>query len=209
MTGLIFKVIDGATKLVQERARAAGGAHASALKSSGFRLRQLIKQGMKEQAPGGQTWPQASPWVQFGSSLAARARAIQRRVEKRKSSSAKPPRLTGSKSRTPLSRLAGGVRYETSGADSDIRVRIGFINPRLQQLAAYHAVPHAVPVTGKMRRLIFAVGLGISKRTITIPARPHVEPVYRRNHARIAGFCQQRTNAAWGGKDPKSIAPPF
>jgi hypothetical protein len=209
MTELIFKVIDSATKMVEERAKAAGQAHASALKSSGFRLRQLIKQGMKEQAPGGEAWPRASAWVQFGSSLAARARAIQRRTDKRKRQPAKPPGLTGSKGRTPLSKLAGGARYETTGADNDIRVRIGFLNPRLQQLAAYHAVPHTVPVTAKMRRLIFAVGLGISKSTINIPARPHVAPVYRKNQARIQGFCQQRINAAFAGRDPKSVAVPF
>ena len=48
-----------------------------------------------------------------------------------------------------------------------------------------------------MRRLIFAVGLGISKSTLTIPARPHVGPVYRKNQARLAGFVQQRINAAF------------
>jgi hypothetical protein len=36
-----------------------------------------------------------------------------------------------------------------------------------------------------------------------------VEPVYRKNQARIAGFVQQRINTAWAGGDPKGIPPPF
>jgi len=117
--------------------------------------------------------------------------------------------LYGTKGRTPLKKLAAGARYEKTGSSAETRVRIGFLNPRLAQLAAYHAVAHDVPVTPKMRRLIFAVGLGIAKRTIHIPARPHVDPVYRKNQAHIAGFCEKRVKAAWAGKDPKAIEPTF
>jgi hypothetical protein len=165
---------------------------------------------MRQQAPGDVIWPAASPWVQFGASLAGRARTAQRRLERRKRGPKKPPpKIYATKGRTPLARLAAGVRYEKSQAGDTTTVRVGFLNAKLAQLAAYHAEAHTVPVTAKMRRLIFAVGLGISKSSITIPARPHIGPVYRKNQARIAGFCQQRVNAAWAGQDPKSIQPPF
>jgi hypothetical protein len=216
MFDMALRIQNWATKHVEERTRAASKAHSDALGSSGFRLRQLTQTGMRQQAPGDVAWPPASPWVQFGASLLGRARMTQRRAEKRKRGPKNPaPPLSGTKGRTPLKKLSGAVRYEKQvqagpgGSIAQTTVRMGFLNTKVATLAAYHAEAHTVAVTPKMRRLLFAVGLGISKSTITIPARPHVGPVYRKNHARIAGFCQKRTNAAWAGQDPRSIAPPF
>jgi len=210
MLDTILRITDGATKFAQERAKAAAAAHISALASSGYRLRQRVKEGMKQQAPGDVTWPAPSPWVQFGPSLAGRARSQQRRLERRK----RGPRPTdqalfGTKGRTPLAKLAAASRYEKLTSGGETRVRVGFLNARLQQLAAYHAEAHTVPVTAKMRRLIFAVGLGIRKTTISIPKREHVGAVYRRFHGRVADFIQKRIWAAFGGQDPKGIQPPF
>jgi hypothetical protein len=210
MLNVGLKIQNWATKLVQERTKAGAKAHSDALISAGYRLRQLTQIGMRQQAPGEVAWPTASPWVQYGSSLLARARMTQRRAERRKRGPRTPAQpLQGTKSRTPLKRLASAVRYQKQIAGDQTIVRIGFLSPAIAKIAAYHAEAHTVPVTAKMRRLIFAVGLGISKASIHIPARPHVSAVYRRNHARIAGFAQQRINAAWAGRDPKSIQAPF
>jgi len=216
MFDMALRIHNWATKHVEERTRLASKAHSDALASTGFRLRQLTQTGMRQQAPGDVSWPPASPWVQFGSSLLGRARQAQRRAERRKRGPRVPARpIYGAKGRTPLKKLAGAVRYTKeiqagpSGSIAQTTVRMGFLNPTVARLAAYHADAHTITVTPKMRRLIFAVGLGIGKSTITIPARPHVGPVYRRNHARIAGFVQQRINAAWAGGDPKGIQAPF
>jgi hypothetical protein len=213
---LNLRIQDLATKYVKDRSRSASKAHSDALAASGFRLRQLTQSGMRQQAPGGVAWPPASPWVQFGVSLAGRARMAQRRLARRKRApKTPPPALYGTKGRTPLQKLAAGVRYQKqvqAGPDGSIAqttVRTGFLTSRLAELAAYHAEAHTVPVTAKMRRLLFAVGLGISKSTIHIPARPHVEPVFRKNQARIEGFVKQRTDAAWRGQDARAIAPAF
>lgn len=205
-----FRIHDWATDFAKKRTKAASQAHAGALASAGFRLRALIKGGMRQQAPGDVFWPRASSWIQYGSSLLSRARLVQRRAERRKRGSGVAEQaLTGIKGRTPLSRLAAGVRYQKTQGSAETRVKIGFLNPSLAKLAAYHSADHTVSVTRRMRRLIFAVGLGISKSSIHIPARPAVGPVYRKNQARIAGFCQQRSWAAFRGQDPKGISPPF
>jgi hypothetical protein len=205
-----FRVHDWATDFAKKRTAAASRAHAGALASAGFRLRARLKTGMRQQAPGDIIWPRASPWIQYGSSLLARARQVQYRAERRKRGPKMPEQPLGTgRERIPLGRLAAGARYQKIQAGDTIRVLVGFLNARLAKLAAYHTEAHAVPVTAKMRRLIFAVGLGIRKGTIQIPARPAVGPVYRQNQARIAGFCRQRTEAAWRGEDPQKIQPPF
>jgi hypothetical protein len=211
MIDVALRIQDWATKHVKERARLASKAHSDALASSGFRLRQLTQAGMRQQAPGDVKWPEVHPWSQRGG-LAKAKRAYGRRQIK-SGAWGKAGRISANK--TPLSRLVGAVRYEKQvqggpdGSVAQTTVRMGFINPRVAARAAYHAESHTVQVTPKMRRFLFAAGFGIRKSTITIPARPHVEPVYRKNPARIAGFVQQRINTAWAGGDPKGIPPTF
>lgn len=211
MFDMALRIQDWATKHVKDRTSLASKAHSDALAASGFRLRQLTQTGMRQQAPGDVTWPAVHPWGQRHG-LAKAKRAYARRQAK-SGAWGKSGRISVNK--TPLSRLVGAVRYEKqvqSGPDGSIAqttVRMGFLNPAVARLAAYHADAHTVTVTPKMRRLIFAAGFGISKSTITIPARPHVGPVYRRNQARIAGFVQQRINTAWAGGDPRDTPPPF
>jgi hypothetical protein len=104
------------------------------------------------------------------------------------------------------------VRYEKSGTGAPgetTRVRIGFLTSNVARIAARQAEGFSFPVTAKMRRMIFAAGFMIFKSQINVPKREIVAPVFRKNHARIARFVQERVNAAWAGKDPKSIAPPF
>jgi hypothetical protein len=213
MFDMALRIQNWATKYVDERTKAASKAHSDSLASAGFRLRQLTQQGMRAQAPGDVTWPAPHPWTQYGllrkstrAFARAQARGKSRRAVTRVS-------LTGDKK--PLSRLASAVRYQKKiaagpdGTVSQTTVRVGFLTSAAAERAAYHAEAHTVPVTLKMRRKIFAAGLVILAGTIKIPKREHVAAVYRKNHARIAGFCQQRINRAWAGQDPKGIAPPF
>ncbi|OGP69685.1 MAG: hypothetical protein A2Y80_02155 [Deltaproteobacteria bacterium RBG_13_58_19] len=208
---MLLKIIDQATELAKKRLEAANKAYAGGIVAAGYELRAAVKRGIQQQAPGGESWPEPSPWIQFGPSLLARARQQQHRLEKRKRATRKPPPpLFGSKGRTALKKLAGAVRLEKSGDIQEIRVKTGFLNPRVAKLAAYHASgPHQLTVTEKMRRLIFGVGLGISKKTIIIPKREHVAPVYRRNEKIIAPFVRARVNAALAGKEPKAIRASF
>jgi hypothetical protein len=211
MFNMALHIENWATKHVQDRTRQASKAHSDALVSSGFRLRQLTQVGMRQQAPGDVTWPAVHPWAQRGG-LAKAKRAFARRQVK-SGAWGKSGRISVNK--TPLSRLAGAVRYEKqvqSGPDGSISkttVRMGFLKSSVARLAAYHADAHTVEVTPKMRRFIFAAGFGIRKSTIAIPARPHVGAVYRKNHSRISEFVQKRINVAWAGGDPKGTPPTF
>jgi hypothetical protein len=209
MFDMAVRVQDWATKTIQDRTQAASKAHSDALASSGFRLRQLTQSGMRAQAPGDVKWPEVHPW---GQRIATAKRKRARKMVK-SGMWGKAGRIAANKK--PLSRMVGAVKYEkhlksgTGGSISQTNVRMGFLTERIARLAAYHAEAHTVPVTPKMRRFLFAAGHGIRKTSITIPARPHVEAVYRQNHARIAGFAQARINAAWAGQDPRAIQAPF
>jgi hypothetical protein len=101
------------------------------------------------------------------------------------------------------------VRLQKSAGGDTTRVRVGFLTDKVARLAAYHAEDHTVPVTAKMRRLIFAVGLGIRKTSLFIPRRRHVEPVLEKNRALIPQFLRARVNAAAAGIDPRSVSARF
>jgi len=215
MLDTIIKIHDQATQQAKEAMARSAKEHSRATGSAGYHLRLAVRTGMQREAPGGEAWPAGSPWLQFGSSLLGRARAAQRRQAKRKRAPKNPSPLYGTKNRTALKKLAGAVRYEkhVSGSPESggtTLVRIGFLTFRVAELAAYHASgPHTIGVSPRMRRLIFAVGLGIRKSSITIPRRRHVEPVQEKNRSRITEFIRLRTLAALARENPDSVSPRF
>jgi hypothetical protein len=173
-----------------------------ALASAGFMLQKAIKTGMKAQAPAGEVWPQAHPWTALGK---LRGRLVQRRAKWGRTEMRWTERRRGGvrdlkTGKRPLAKLVGAVRYRkyvdqgmTGGWISNTKVRVGFLTPRAGKLAEYHASgPHTQTVTNKMRRFLFAAGLGISKSQIKIPRRRHVEPVYERNRRMIENYISQR-----------------
>jgi hypothetical protein len=204
MIEMALRIQNWATKYVEERTKAAASAHKSALASCGYNLRRLIQVGIRQRAPGDVVWPAAHPWTQFKTLPFAAIRSW------RKGRGRKPPRklAINAPQGNAWPKLSRGVTYQTDMQGDQIRVRVGFLSPA-KKFAATLAEGQTIPVTAKMRRRIFAAGLMIRSNSIHIPAHPHVEPVYRRNQARIAGFVQQRINAAWAGRDPKGMQPPF
>lgn len=186
---------------------------AKATVSAGFELRGRIKEGMKAQAPAGEAWPAAHPWTRHGS-----LRNIwgwRRRGSKTTWSATrymrKRTRMSLGGDKRPLARLVNAVRLRQEWASSlgsqstSARVRIGFLGRRSGFLAGYHAEAHAQRVTPRMRRFLFAAGLGIRAGSLKIPARPAVEPVYRRYGGRVPAFVRSRVAAALAGQSGQGI----
>lgn len=202
MADLIFKIIDGATGWAKDRVEAAGRAHASALASAGYRLMRLTKEGIKQRAPGGVPWPQLHPWSRFRvlSQAAlglARARAGGREMTRMS--------LAEDTKTWPI--MSRAVRYQKSGGGpgGEVRVRMGFLTPRVGAFAARIAEGQTVQVTKKMRRAFFLRGIPLVAGSLQFPPRPHIGPVYSRYHAQAVDFVQRRIWAALAGQDPKAI----
>lgn len=189
-------------KKVSQTSIKASREQSRAIASAGFMLQKAIKLGIKAQAPAGEAWPQAHPWTALGK---LRGRLVQRRAKWGRTSMTWTERRRGGardlkSGKKPLAKLAGAVRYRkyvdqgmTGGWINNTKVRVGFLTPKAGKLAEYHASgPHTQTVTDKMRRLLFAAGLGISKSQIKIPRRRHVEPVYERNRRMIENYISQR-----------------
>ena len=201
---------DRATPFLIKTGKLVPKATAGGIKAAAFQLRQRIKEGMLAEAPGGQRWPSLHPWTKY--------KVFQKAAKKRfaalaKGRTVKPMTkfsIIGGKE-SALRRLAYAARYKfyqdtfESGA-AQSKARIGFLTPSARRLAEYHAAgPHQVAVTAKMRRKIFAVGLGIRAAAIRIPQRAHVELVYRANEWRVVKFLRSRIYAAIAGQDPKQV----
>jgi hypothetical protein len=186
-------------KKVTATAIRASKAQSSAMKSEGYRLKKEITTGMKAQHPGGETWPKAHPWTAMG---LLRGRYVKRtRKWGRTSMTWTERRKGGAKAlktdKTPLAKLANAVRYKAqeaggAGGGVAVNVRIGFLTSRAAKLAEYHATGGTMPVTSKMRRLIYAAGLSIHASSIKVPKRRHVEPVYEQNKELIAANVSKR-----------------
>jgi hypothetical protein len=203
MLEALVKGWDEASKNIEKKAKDASQELSRATIAAGYQLRQAIKTGMQQQAPGGEAWPQAHPWTIYGFIPMAK-RAFARRKSNRKRVIKKIS--ISKKGKIPLSRLAAAARYVTQTNGDTTAVRVGFITPSAQKIAAWHAEgPHTVPVTPKMRRFIFAMGLSLSAQSLQIPRRPHVESVYRRSEKVIPDFIDRRVKAALAGESPKNI----
>lgn len=188
-----------------------GDAFAKATRAAGFELRGKMKEGIQAQAPGGEAWPPPHPWTKYGSlrnvfawrrSGGKRTWSATRYIRQRRRMS-----ITGDKK--PLARLAGAVRVrqDASGGlgsqGGQVKVRIGFLGRRGGYLAGYHAEAHRQPVTARMRRFLFAAGLGVRAMPLQIPARPIVPPVHRRYGPLVPGFIRSRVAAAIAGNSAR------
>lgn len=169
-------------------------ATASALKSEGFRLRNLIKTAITSGGPDGGKWDKLNPHT--GVLARAKKGTVKnfKMVWKGQKGSKKQVRqYKGSMLSTrsaPLSKLAGAVRYAYDPADQ--MVSIGFIHGQgvsdgMLKLAGMHAKGFKTHITPKMRKMLFALGFPVKKSTTTLetPARPVIEPVFRQEQRDI------------------------
>jgi hypothetical protein len=162
---------------------------ASALRSEGYRIRNIIKQAIQLGGPEGDKWPKLNPHT------AVLSRAKRQFVKNYRLS--RKGRKKGEGSRrlykdvmlstrlSPLLKLAGASRYDY---DPQIKtMTIGFLDQRMRGLAKRHAAGYETPVTPRMRKMAFSLGFPLKKSTqrLKTPPRPVIGPVFRREQANI------------------------
>jgi hypothetical protein len=185
--------IENIEALVKAFPQFADRAKASALKSEGFRLKNLISNAIRSGGPANAKWEKLNPHTGVLSRMTGRNQRLQtvknyRMVWKGQKGSKVRVRqykdVMLSARKEPLARLAGAVRYEY---DKDLElVSIGFIrsagvSDRMLSLARLHAKGETTRITPRMRRMLFALGFPVKKSTTQLetPARPVIEPVFR------------------------------
>lgn len=185
--------IENLSALLKAFPQYAERAAASALKSEGYRLRDLIKDAIRR---GGVD----SEWSKLNPHTGVLARAKKGSVKNYKMAWKGPK---GSKRRVrqykdvmlstrlaPLSKLYGAVRYEYD--DETQTMNIGFlqsagVSAGMLKLARMHAQGFETPITPRMRKMLFALGFPIKKSTTTLktPARPVIDPVFQQEKNNI------------------------
>lgn len=169
-------------------------AAASALKSEGFRIRDMIKTAIRSGGPDGDKWEKLNPHtgiISMGKKKTIKNykmgwtgnKGSKRRVRQYKD-------VMLSTKTAPLSKLAGAVRYKYDSGDQT--VSIGFlqsagISSGLLKLAGMHAKGFKTNITQRMRKMLFALGFPVKKSTTYLesPARPVIDPIYRHEQANI------------------------
>ncbi len=174
-------------------------AMASALKSEGWRLKNMIRLAVRRGGPGGGTWKKLNPHTGVLSRM--RSRTGRRQTVKnfkmvwrgQKGSKQRVPQYKEvmlSTRKAPLTKLAGAVRYKYDPEEK--MVSIGFLHEQgvsdgMLRLALMHAKGYKTRITPKMRKMLFALGFPVKKSTTTLetPARPLIEPVFREEKSDI------------------------
>lgn len=178
---------------------------ASALKSEGYRLRNLVKAAIRAGGTDGSKWEKLNPHT----GILARAKKgtvkNYRTVWKGQKGSKKRVRqykdvMLSTKS-APLSKLAGAVRYDYD--PNDQMMSIGFIqsggvSPAMIKLAGMHAKGFKTKITPRSRRMMFALGFPVKKSTTTLetPARPVIEPIFRQEEGDIMSNIEDKFMAS-------------
>ena len=173
---------------------------ASALKSEGFRLRDLVKAAIRAGGLAGNTWEKLNPHT----GIMARAKKgyvkNYKLVWKGQKGSKKRVRqykdvMLSTKS-APLSKLAGAVRYDYDSNDQMVSIGLiqsGGVSQSMIKLAGMHAKGFQTKITPKSRKMLFALGFPIKKSTTTFetPARPVIDPVFRQEEGAIMTNIEQ------------------
>ena len=180
-------------------------ATASALKSEGFRLRNLVKAAIRAGGVDGNKWEKLNPHTGVLSRAKKGTVKNYKMVWKGQKGSKRRVRqykdvMLSTKS-APLSKLAGAVRYDYDSSDK--MVSIGFIqnagiSAGMLKLAGMHAKGFNTRITPKMRKMLFALGFPVKKSTTTLesPARPVIEPVFRHEEGEIMRNIEQKFMAS-------------
>ncbi len=180
------QIVDKATPFLKRAADELPREFNKALKSTGWWLREEIKEGIKTGAPGGQ------PYQSFSGlpSKLNRETSYYRRAKKagRDTSRIRRYQKIRRREKAPLGRLRAAVRYKFYG-DSR-RVIIGWISRSAERLGTLHETGGKVEITPKMRRMFLSSGIGLSagKTHIFIPKRPTIGPEYIENAPKVPGY---------------------
>ncbi|OPY15244.1 MAG: hypothetical protein A4E66_00163 [Syntrophus sp. PtaB.Bin001] len=189
--------LENAEALMAQYPQYAKRALTSAIRSESWRLKNVIRDTIRGNGPGG-SWPGLNPhtgvlnkaakgWVKNYRKSRYRFTA-KGTIKYKKAVNIYRDRMLSTKTRA-LQKLAGGTRYTY---DNDLMVsEIGFLSGRspgaTTVLAKKHAQGFNVPVTPRSRRWAFALGFPLKKGTslLNIPARPVVGPVFEKEKGRI------------------------
>ena len=150
--GLTVTVEDQATPWLQWAMKEFPNLRKRALKSAGYFGQKKIKEHIKSGAPGGRPYAK-------GMSVKRR-----RKLEKKK----------GGKF-SPLGKLRNAIGYQY--IDAEESVVIGWLSASAAKLGRMHEGGGSWKVTPLMKLKYFSTGIGITKDTIDIPARPTIEPM--------------------------------
>lgn len=193
--------IDNMADLMRAFPNYASRAVASALKSEGFQLKNVLQEDVRTGGHGG-AWDKLNPHTGVLSrrKRSGRVWSIKnyRMVWKGKKGSKKRARqykeVMLSTRRNPLLRLRGGIRYVY---DHQMKmVSIGFINAssRLLKLVKMHAEGYSTPVTPRLRKMLFALGFPLKKSTkvLRAPARPLIQPAFKREQHNVEARLKQK-----------------
>lgn len=193
--------IENMAALLKALPKEAERAKVSALKSEGWRLRELVKAAIRAGGPNGDKWEKLNPHTGVLSRAKKGSVKNYKMVWKGQKGSKKRVRqykgfMLSTRS-APLSKLSGAVRYQY---DDDLdMVSIGFIrnagvSDGMLKLAGMHAKGFTTKITPKMRKMLFALGFPVKKSTTTLesPARPVIEPVFRQEQDDILANIERK-----------------
>ena len=163
----------------------------SALKSTGWMIQKEIKAGIRSRAPGGKPYVKGMP--------AGRRRLLD----------AGQGRKTFRTYR-PMGKLLQAVGYDKSGVgqDGSGSVKIGWLSASAVQIGTIQETGKTIPVTTKMRRYFWAMGVKLQKSTkeIKIPARPTYEPMRAKLEPVIPTYFERKIYEYWTGNTTRSSA---
>lgn len=194
--------LDEWSELLSRFPQFADRAISSALRSEGSRMQKLIKLEIRRGGPNGQRWPTLSPHAYPIRLAKERYREIQASRHKGvKIGKGREfvMRIHGGKhhemssGQFPLQKLAGAIRYAYDAAIKT--ATIGPLQSSWRHLFKQVATGYQVPVTPRMRKLLFAVGMPLTKETtvLNVPPRPVVGPVFQTEKQRIIANIQQKS----------------
>ena len=166
---------------------------ASALKSAGWWSKKELEAGIKSGAPAGQTYA-------IGMS-AARRREIDD-VMYSVDSKRKPKR-----SYVKLGKLRQAVKYDKTRAREGV-VKVGWTSRSSVRIGSWHENGLFQAITDKMRRMLFAAGIGIRKgqTSIALPKRATYKPMLPRIQAGAAKQAELKIISYMQGNTERSAA---
>jgi hypothetical protein len=172
-------------------------ATASALKSEGWRIREVIKQSVEAGGHAGDKWEALNPHTAIFNKARKAARKGKRIRRKKARVTTTSMRLTqelsgGGKA---LQRLASGATYQYhAGAQT---VTVGFISAKVMSLMKKAAAGFKTVVTPRMRRMAFAIGFPLRKGTTTLvtPPRSVVPQVFKAERPKMVSNVRDKVAA--------------
>jgi hypothetical protein len=170
---------------------------ASAVKSEGSRMQQMIKMSMMLQNLSGLDLAPLSPHTAYIKAAVRRERSRNLRIEKgvkvRKRKSLDGKHQESGADRKPLQRLAGSIRYRYD--DSIKTVTVGPLDTKWRGLMKMHAQGFSTNITPRSRRYHFAVGMPLAKGTTQLktPPRPIIAKIFEMEKNQIVKNVQEKT----------------